>query len=149
MEVLGLNQHHQEAVGRREVADGEKDLSRSCRRLLKHERECQRCLPLGAAPAPSTSGKARIPLFVSNGHPRSHLPISTGFSTSAEGSGAQKDYMCICFNKSLFRLPQNGIFPIPLYSNPTDETDQRMPLRMWLGRGSGLPLTLLCPCPSS
>lgn len=26
---------------------------------------------------------------------------STGFSTLAEGSAAQ-DYMCICFNKSLF-----------------------------------------------
>lgn len=38
VEVLGLDQHHQEAVGSREVADGEKDLSSSCRRFLKQKR---------------------------------------------------------------------------------------------------------------
>lgn len=38
VEVLGLNEHDQEAVGCREVADGQKDLSSSCRRLLKKKR---------------------------------------------------------------------------------------------------------------
>lgn len=38
VEVLGLNQHHQEAVGSREVADGEKDLSTSCRSFLRQKR---------------------------------------------------------------------------------------------------------------
>lgn len=42
MEVLGLNQHYQEAVGSWEVADGEKDLSSSCRRFLKQKRGSMR-----------------------------------------------------------------------------------------------------------
>lgn len=35
VEVLGFNQHHQEAIGSREVADGQKDLPGPCRWFLK------------------------------------------------------------------------------------------------------------------
>ena len=39
VEVLGLDQHDQEAVGSREVADGEEDLSSTGRGLLKQTGE--------------------------------------------------------------------------------------------------------------
>lgn len=38
VEVLGLNEHDQEAVGSWEVADGQKDLSSPCRWLLTQKR---------------------------------------------------------------------------------------------------------------
>lgn len=38
VEVFGLNEYNQEAVGSREIADGQKDLPSSCRRLLKQRR---------------------------------------------------------------------------------------------------------------
>lgn len=90
VEVLGLNQHHQEAVGSGEVADGEKDLPSACRRLLKQKRGCRRGVSFRGASGPLTNAGAGGTLGL---HPRNHLFINAGFSTLPEGRRTQINYM--------------------------------------------------------